>query len=300
MARGCVNPLFCKKCKRRGHTTKDCNAQSVASTMATITSPSVTLTTHSGMEPSVSAVGSGNQLRLAPGLVSDRPVSVLRDSGATIIGVHKDYVLDSDFTGGKVPCYQFSGAVEDMPTAQINIDTPYLSGKVEALVGAFPGADLIIGNVPGVLTPSDEDISKWKEAHSVQLGAVQTKAMASRGEPKPLKVKSVPLGTTTEEFKVLQREDLSLKLCFQDAETGKEKAFKFSSACYFVKDGLLYRKYKRGSQIQNQLVIPSPLVPSALKLAHDVPPISPSKQWNVRKVKWDSEDNALQGYRGTS
>ncbi|GFN80058.1 reverse transcriptase [Plakobranchus ocellatus] len=117
MARGCVNPPFCKKCKRRGHTTKDCNAQSVASTMATTTSPSVTLTTHSGMEPFVSAVGSGNRLRLAPGLVSDRPVSVLRDSSATIIGVHKDYVLDSEFTGGKVPCYQFSGAVENMPTA---------------------------------------------------------------------------------------------------------------------------------------------------------------------------------------
>ncbi|GFR82395.1 Gypsy retrotransposon integrase-like protein 1 [Elysia marginata] len=69
----------------------------------------------------------------------------------------------------------------------------------------------------------------------------------------------------------MQAEDQSLRLCFQDADTGKEKMFKFSSAKYTIKNGLLYRQYKRNCQEHDQLVIPSLLVPSVLKLAHDVP-----------------------------
>ncbi|GFR73074.1 Gypsy retrotransposon integrase-like protein 1 [Elysia marginata] len=223
------------------------------------------------MKTNVSLLSSGGQLQLVPGNIQNEAVSVLRDSGATIIRVYKEFVLEPDMTGKIVPCFQFSGTLENMPIAQIHIDTPFLSSKAKTVVGAFPGADLIIGNVLGVMSPTNEDIQNWHALKLVQLGTVQTRAMSSKTEPKPLKIKSVPLDTSPEELKKIQAEDQSLRLCFQNAQTGKEKMFKFSSAKYIIKNGLLYRQYKRNSQEQDQLVIPSLLGPSVLKLAHDVP-----------------------------
>ena len=181
-------------------------------------------------------------------------------------------VSDSDLTGRTIPCYHFSGKVEDMPVARIQIDTPFLSGFVDAVVGSFPGAGLIVDNVPGVLSSSADEMANWcASRHADQLGAVQTRAMSKRSEPKPLKVQSVPFDITPEELKSLQGQDPSLNLCFEDAQTEKVKYFKFASSRYFLQDGLLYREYKKGSRSQNKLVVPARLVPCVLRLAHDLP-----------------------------
>ena len=45
------------------------------------------------------------------------------------------------------------GTVKRFPTAIVELDTPYLSGRVQALCMDDPVHDVIIGNVPGAKDP---------------------------------------------------------------------------------------------------------------------------------------------------
>ena len=60
-----------------------------------------------------------------------------------------------------------------IPTAICNIDTPFLSGRIEALCVVNPVCDLIVGNVDGVHEPTNDnpDIHLANEVHSVYQSA---------------------------------------------------------------------------------------------------------------------------------
>ena len=45
------------------------------------------------------------------------------------------------------------GTIKRFPTAIVDLDTPYLSGKVQVLCMDEPVHDVIIGNVPGAKDP---------------------------------------------------------------------------------------------------------------------------------------------------
>jgi len=63
-------------------------------------------------------------------------------------------VDDEQMTGGTETCILIDGTVRRTPVAEIEIETPYYTGKVKAVCMHNPLYDVIIGNVPGV---SDED-----------------------------------------------------------------------------------------------------------------------------------------------
>ena len=100
--------------------------------------------------------------------------NTLRDTGCSGVVVRKKFVKDNQYTGEYRYILLIDNTVRRVPTVNIQIDTPYLKGEVEAQ--CLPDAlyDLIIGNVEGAWPPDDPDFD-WHEACTVT-----TRAQAKR------------------------------------------------------------------------------------------------------------------------
>jgi len=103
-------------------------------------------------------------------------VSVLRDAGRSTVVVKRELVDDEQMTGGTETCILINGTLSRTPVAEIEIETPYYTGKVKAVCMDNPLYDAIIGNVPGV---SGEHNTR------LEAQAVVTRAQA-RQHAKPL------------------------------------------------------------------------------------------------------------------
>ena len=81
------------------------------------------------------------------GLMGDQSVSVLRDTGRSTLVVKRELVDEQQMTGGTETCILIDGTVRRTPVAEIEIETPYYTGKVKAVCMDNPLYDVIIGNV---------------------------------------------------------------------------------------------------------------------------------------------------------
>jgi len=63
----------------------------------------------------------------------DQSVSVLRDALCSIVVVKRELVDDEQMTGGTETCTLIDGTVRRTPIAEIQIETPYYTGKVKAV-----------------------------------------------------------------------------------------------------------------------------------------------------------------------
>ena len=64
-----------------------------------------------------------------------------------------DLIREAQKTGSSSLCMLIDGTIKRFPKAIVDLDTPYLSGKVQALCMDDPVHDVIIGNVPGAKDP---------------------------------------------------------------------------------------------------------------------------------------------------
>ena len=82
-------------------------------------------------------------------------------------------------TGHRKYCVLLDETVRNFPVAEIDIRTPFFTGKCEALCAENPAFDLILGNIPGVRGPNEPEVS-WKTMEHVEesevASAVQTRA----------------------------------------------------------------------------------------------------------------------------
>jgi len=173
-------------------------------------------------------------------------------------------------TGRVQKCMQFSGTVENLPVAKITIRTPFFTGTVDAVVGAFTAADLIVGNFPGVRDISDKELTKWQD--NIVVASVETRSQARKSDSRQL-VPELPIAMTPSELAQAQKTDSSLSYCFKDAQEGKSVTFKSGSARYLVDDktSVLYRIYSRGGIDTKQVVVPKSLRTTVLESCHDTP-----------------------------
>ncbi|XP_021345000.1 uncharacterized protein LOC110444964, partial [Mizuhopecten yessoensis] len=209
------------------------------------------------------------------GCIGERFVTVLRDSGCSGVVVRRSLVKSSQMTERNQLCSLADGSRIQVPIAEVEIDTPYLTGSVKAWVLDTPLYDVIIGNVDGARPPDRPDGS-WKRIEDT-IQAVETRAQRQMRDQgcKPLKVpqRLKDLGDV-ENLKKEQQEDESLSKVRKLAEDGNivERNDGGKSVVYYHK-GLLYRKF-HSPKVSNgktfrQLVVPRKFRPAVLKLAHD-------------------------------
>ena len=88
-------------------------------------------------------------------LPSKTPVRCMRDTGSFTSVVKKDLIPDIPLTHRRVKVQFANGAIDSFPTAVIEIQSRFYSGRLEVAVMEFPVADLILGNQPGINTNFD-------------------------------------------------------------------------------------------------------------------------------------------------
>ena len=82
--------------------------------------------------------------------VADNQVSILRDTGCTAVVIRSSLITPEQYTGETKRMIKIDNTVLHVPVAICVINTPFLSGQIEALCVVNPVCDLIIGNVEGV------------------------------------------------------------------------------------------------------------------------------------------------------
>ena len=240
------------------------------------------------------------------GKVNGQSVSVLRDSGCSGIVIRRSLVRDEQLTGLQQLCVLIDGTVRRVDEAEVEVQTPFFSGKVKAMCMQKPIYDLIIGNIPGVrgtevignnkegAKPHKEkerqgDVSKnysgenqkdkldldEKEPQSAdqteEVGAVQTRAQVAaehQRKGRPLKTPEIKVkDVSPEQFRRDQREDGSLEKLFEKVEL--EKDIERKGDGYFVRDGILYKANKLGQEEDSCVVVPTIHREAIMQIAHD-------------------------------
>ena len=89
------------------------------------------------------------------GSLAGQRVSVLGDTGRSTVVVRRSLVSEHQLTGHKAMCVLIDVTVRRTPVAEMNIQTPYLSGTMKAIYMDRLIYDIIIGNAGGVKAVED-------------------------------------------------------------------------------------------------------------------------------------------------
>ena len=211
------------------------------------------------------------------GKINGKPCTVLKDTGCTCCGVHKNFVKPSDYTGRTSECQLYGGAVVRFPTAIIHIETPLYTGTVEAHVLERSFADLILGNIYEIDsithrdngdddTDRDKDhIDHYKFDKKSHLSPpVQTKPTNKTQNNSDHTVgqqRFILADLTADDFRNAQQSDPGLADLLHMANTGHP--------LYCMENGVLFRTfYKKGRQ-HKQVVVPTQLRNKILVASHE-------------------------------
>ncbi|XP_070381964.1 uncharacterized protein [Dermacentor albipictus] len=103
------------------------------------------------------------------GYLNGHPVSVLRDSGCSTVVVRRSMVPEKNFTGITRTIYLLDGSFKRLPEAKVYVDCPFFRGRTLALCMERPLHDVVLGNIDGVLYPTDfnppHDLSDVSKRH---------------------------------------------------------------------------------------------------------------------------------------
>ena len=88
-------------------------------------------------------------------------VSVLRDTGCSGGIVRRSMCSEDSFTGETRTCVMINGDTFTAPVVHIMVDTPYFTGRFNALAVEKPVYDIVVGNIPGARNANDPD-RNWR------------------------------------------------------------------------------------------------------------------------------------------
>ena len=303
MVKGNYSDKTCYKCGRKGHIQRNCRVKEKLAIAVGQNSDPENETHETGatcMMQLLSGSIENNHLKLATGealpiisgacghkkfsrktnlpvfkgKVGDTMVDTLRDSGCTGVVVQSSLIKPEQLTGKVHLCILIDGTVKKVPMANIQVDTPFFVGEVEAMSMESPIYPLVLGNIPGIRSPSDPN-PEWNSLKEKETVAVLTRAQSEKLKKPitPLKVPGeIELSLTAEQFKQEQLNDSSLKLLWEMSKDSKLIKLKSGNRSrYLEQKGILYREVKTsdGKKVDKQLVVPKQLRVKVMKLAHE-------------------------------
>ena len=207
-----------------------------------------------------------NQMPTSIGMVRNKSVTVLRDTGCSGVIVKRELVAEEQLTGKVGYIMTVACTLLKAPFAKVEISTPYYSGTVEALCLRDPLYQLIIGNILGARAPDDPD-----ETWCVEAAAVTRSQARKSTESKPLRVAEATnqMAVTKDKLIQLQGEGPSLsKYMTKEApliRNGK-------GISHIKREGILYRITKRVNAEKEklkQILVLKDLRKKVMEVAHD-------------------------------
>ena len=164
------------------------------------------------MQPSKLHKKFGAQKKTLKGKVGEHIVETFQDSGCDSVCVNRRLVMNNEMTGDYKVCKLVNGTEQKLPTALVDVDTPYLRKcNVVAVCLDEQVFDLIIGDVDGAVSKCNPDIT-WSPEDGPVIAAVSTSAQ-TQAEKKPV----TPLRVTDMKLKLMNLE--KEKLCLEKAQT---------------------------------------------------------------------------------
>ena len=182
--------------------------------------------------------GSARELNLpiVKGLVGDKTMDVLRNTGFEGVVVRRGLVDDDQLTGKFCLIVRIDYTVLLAEKARIQVKTRYLSGEVEALCIPVVICDLVVGNVPGARNPDVPELTAMVSAVRARPQAINVV------RHKPHTVPDTPKhsGLDRRELIRLQQDDEAIK---RMGETAMSENRTGRTSFFEKRDGIVYRVY---------------------------------------------------------
>ena len=205
------------------------------------------------------------------GLLNDKEVKVLRDSGCSTSVARRDLIRKTQFTNQERACILIDGTVKQFPVAKVYVDTPYYTGELEVLTMENPFYDLILGNVPNVRNPSQPK-SDWKPAKEKGLAAETIHQRPQAEKPlRQLEVAGLCDDVSVEQIRQEQETDPTLNGLRRKVASGEERVSRVGNKTKLImKDNIMYRRFstKEPEKTTLQLIVPKKFRRRILSHAH--------------------------------
>ena len=218
-------------------------------------------------------------------------VSVLRDTGCSGGIIRRSMCSEDSFTGETRTCVMINGDTFTAPVVNIMVDTPYFTGRFNALSVEKPVYDIVVGNIPGARDANDPDVNWRPEVdtndgiHDVRTEeitastdvscVVTTRANKVEKRMKPLHVvKSREVEIDSKELQRFQENDPTLSKIGTWIKGGKgQRSRPKWKERFYLDKSIMYREHetsaKKGSVSTTQLVLPKNLREGVMEVAHD-------------------------------
>ena len=283
-----AEPRVCFTCKKPGHFSRDCRsrpsqprtqtfARSNHANACLVDEDATTVQEVGDTPVTLSLAGCSTSdhptnLFIRSGTLGGRAITVMRDTGCTGAVVRRSLVAPRQMTDRVKQYRMIDGTLRTAPIAHVHIKSPYFTGELEAICVDRPLCDVIIGNIAGA-EPERVDVACQTEP-DVEAHAVATRAQTAQATAATRALSTFPqidASLTRDELVAAQRADATLIRPFKQAAKGRPVQYdRGGKARYEVVDGLLRRIYSNASGHEvKQLVVPGPLRPKVLALAHD-------------------------------
>ena len=152
-----------------------------------------------------------------------QPASILRDTGSAVHAIHEQFVEPSQYLSNTQKLITFGGACETFRLAEIDVDTPFIVGKIKACVISGISDtnrcfDILIGNggvldSPAARDPHPDVISSWSSCHEPLFSNNQVDGRNDAVKESSQCLFSVDSGLSCDKVVSVVKEDVSLTEC---------------------------------------------------------------------------------------